>query len=164
MVSRGPSRRQVSRTKTIVVASALLLLTAVLVIVFVLRLASSENAKVRLGDETFEVGRVRVLAPEIERRGPLLFADPLKRNRDLFIQHFGTDATTGWPAFEAHAPGKDRRCLLKWVDADGQFRDACTQATYPVDGAGLTRYKTEVIRKKKGGLTLFVDLRSPLTG
>jgi hypothetical protein len=160
-MSRRP--RPVSRTKTILVGSALLALTAVLIVVLVLRLASSPDAKVQLGDEVFEVGQVRILAPEVDKAGPLLFADPLKRNRDLYIQHLGNDPKTGWLAFEAHARGQDRRCTLKWSQEAGLFTDPCSHATYPVDGKGLTRYRTEVNRKGKGGLTLFVDLRTPLT-
>jgi hypothetical protein len=162
MVSRGPSRRQVSKTKTIVVASILLTLTGVLVVVFVLRLAQQPNAKVQLGDTVFEVGEVRKLAPPIEQAGPLLFADPLKHNRDLYIQHLGTDATAGWLAFEAHAPGQTRKCLLRWDDAAGHFKDPCSGAVYPLDGKGLVHYPTDVRRKKKSGLTLYVDLRTPL--
>jgi len=164
MVSGGPTKRQISRTKTIVVGSVLGLLTAVLLVVFVLRLASTPGGKVQLGDEVFEVGQVRRLAPTIEQGGPLLFADPLNRGRDLYIQHFGTDATAGWQAFEALV-NHSRKCQLVWHDAEGVFRDdKCGHAVYPADGKGLTHYPTQVKRKKKGGLTLFVDLRQPLAG
>jgi hypothetical protein len=157
-------RRPVSRTKTILIGSALALLTAVLLVVFVLRLASSPGGKVQLGDEVFEVGQVRVLAPEIEQRGPLLFADPLKRGRDLYVQHEGTDPATGWLAFEALV-GKNRKCQLVWDDREGVFRDnRCSHAVYPANGQGLTHYPTQVTRKKKGGLTLYVDLRHPQPG
>lgn len=158
--------RPVSKVKTFVVGSLLAALTAVLLIVFVLRLASdpSGDAKVQLGDEVFEVGRVRELAPPIRDHGPLLFADPLNRGRDLYIQHVGEDAAKGWLAFEAHAPGERRRaCNLTWNQDRGVFTDPCTKATYPFDGAGLTHYPAEVRRKTKGGLTLFVDLRTPAT-
>jgi hypothetical protein len=148
------------KVRSALVASALLVLTAVLVVVLVLRLASSPDAKVQLGDPVFEVGQVRRLAPEIERRGPLLFQDLLNRSRDIYVQHLGTDVKTGWLAFEAHAPGQPRTCALRWVDARGQFEDPCTKAVFPADGAGLVHYPTEVRRKDKGGLTLFVDLRT----
>ena len=165
MAAVSARRRPVSKLKTVVVASVLLALTAVLLVAFVLRLAQSPDAKVQLGDEVFEVGRVRELAPHIRERGPLLFADPLNRGRDLYIQHVGgTDAATGWLAFEAHAPGERRRkCNLVWSHERGVFTDPCTQATYPHDGAGLKRYPAEVRRETKGGLTLFVDLRTPVT-
>jgi hypothetical protein len=164
MVSRGPTRRQVSRTKTIIVGSFLAVLTAVLIVVFVVRLASEPGGKVQLGDEVFEVGQVRRLAPSIEQGGPLLFADPLKKGRDLFVNHFGTDATTGWQAFEALV-NHSRTCPLVWHDAEGVFKDdKCTHAVYPADGKGLIHYPTEVKRKSKGGLTLYVDLRQPMPG
>lgn len=158
----NPRRRPVSKLKTAVIASLLLALTAVLVVVFVLRLAQSPDAKVQLGDEVFEVGRVRELAPPIDRDGPLLFQDLLGRDRDLYVQHIGDDAAKGWLAFEAHAPGQPRECALRWIQDRGLFEDACTKTTYSVDGKGLTHYPADVRRKSKGGLVLFVDLRTPL--
>jgi hypothetical protein len=155
-------RRPVSKTKTILVGSGLLALTAVLIVIFVVRLASSPDAKVQLGDSVFEVGQVRILAPEIDRQGPLLF-QALNGKRDIYVQHIGDDAKTGWLAFEAHGPDQPRTCALKWDQQRGEFLDSCTKATYPVDGKGLTHYQTEVNRKKKGGLTLFVDLRAPVS-
>jgi len=154
----------VSKVKTALAASVLLALTAVLLVAFVLRLANEPDAKVQLGDDVFEVGRARDLKPAIHAQGPLLFADPLNRGRDLYIQHIGEDAAKGWLAFEAHAPGERRRkCNLVWNHERGVFTDPCTQVTYPSDGKGLTHYPAEARRKTKGGLTLFVDLRTPLT-
>jgi hypothetical protein len=155
-------RARVSKVKTAVVASLLLTLTAVLVVVFVLRLSSNPDAKVQLGDSVFEVGQVRRLAPLVDRDGPLLFQDLLGRSRDIYVQHVGNDAAKGWLAFEAHAPGQPRRCQLVWRQASGEFEDPCTKAKFPFDGKGLTHYPTEVKRKDKGGLTLYVDLRKPI--
>lgn len=151
------------KVRTALVAAGLALLTAVLVFVFVLRLAGSEDAKVQLGDAVFEAGQVRRMAPQIERGGPLLYPDLLGRDRPIYIQHLGTDVKTGWLAIEAHVPGAARECIVSWDDKQGVFVDACSKTAYPADGTGLTRYPTEVKRKDKGGLTLFVDLRSRLT-
>lgn len=154
-------RRPTSKAKTIAIAAPLMVLAAVLMVVFVLRLARSPEAKVQLGDDVFEVGQVRRLAPLVDRDGPLLFQDLLGRDRDLFVQHIGDDAATGWLAFEAHAPGRPRTCHVVWRQQAGQFEDQCTKATYPPEGRGLTQYQTEVKRKDKAGLTLYVDLRKP---
>jgi hypothetical protein len=156
-------RRPTSKVKTAVIAVSLLTLTAVLLVVFVLRLSSSPDAKVQLGDKVFEVGQVRRLAPLIDRDGPLLF-QALNGQRDIYVQHIGNDAKTGWLAFEAHAPDQPRTCQLTWQQGRGVFEDPCTKATFPVDGEGLTKYPADVRRAtKKDPLTLFVDLRAPLT-
>lgn len=160
---KAGGRRPRSTLKTAVVASALLALTAALLVAFVLRLSSSPDAKVHLGDTTFEVGQVRRLAPLIDRDGPLLFADALKRHgRNLFVQHVGDDATTGWLAFEAQSPGADPTCHVIWHQDRGVFEDECSHAMYGPEGPGLTHYPTEIKRQKKAGLVLFVDLRSPI--
>lgn len=150
--------------KTVLIAAPLLVIAAVLMVWFVLRLAQSPDAEIQLGDDVFEVGQVRRMAPLVDRDGPLLFQDLLGRDRDLFVQHLGNDAATGWVAFEAHAPGQPRTCHLVWRQRAGVFEDQCTKATYPPEGTGLTQYPTEVKRKDKSGLTLYVDLRSPLGG
>lgn len=151
------------KVRSALVAIGLFLLAAVLLVVFVLRLSSSPDAKVQLGDAVFEVGQVRKLAPLVDRDGPFLF-QALNGQRDIYVQHLGNDAATGWLAFEAHAPGQPRTCQLVWRQAEGRFHDPCTQAVFPVDGKGLTQYPTEVRRQKKGGLTLFVDLRTARSG
>jgi hypothetical protein len=152
------------KVRTYLVAASLALTTAVLLTWFVIRLSSSPDAKVQLGDPTFEVGQVRRLAPLVDKGGPLLFQDLLGKDRDLFVQHIGDDAAKGWLAFEAHAPGQARTCVLTWHQDRGVFEDACTRATYPPDGQRLTHYPTEVRRKDKGGLTLYVDLRTSPSG
>lgn len=151
-------RRPTSTLKTVVMAAPLMVIAAVLMVVFVLRLAQSPDAKVQLGDEVFGVGQVRRLAPLVDRDGPLLFQDLLGRDRDLFVQHLGDDATKGWVAFEAHAPGQPRTCHLVWRQARGVFEDQCSKATFPPEGTGLTHYATEVKPDDNGDLTLYVDL------
>lgn len=103
----------------------------------------------------FDVGPAEQRRAVVERDGPLLFQDPLGRGRDIYVQHVGPD---GWKAFEARAPGAPPRCVLEWQPADGRFRDPCTGATYPADGAGLVSYPTRVDDDGR----LRVDLRTPM--
>ena len=99
----------------------------------------------------FRVGSAERLAPAVVRDGPLLFQDLLNRSRDIYVQHLGGDQ---WTAFEAHAPGAPRRCVLEWRKAERQFADPCSGQTYPAEGTGLTQFPTEV---DKNG-TLYVRL------
>ena len=156
-----PGREPPIKRSTAIALSALLaVVTAALLVVFVVRLASTGDAEANLGDPVLELGRADSLARAIERdRTPLVFQDLLQRSRDLFVQHEGADPATGWRAFEAHAPDQPRTCQLRW-DADARrFADPCTGATYPPDGAGLTQYRTEVRDNR-----LVVDLRAPPPG
>jgi hypothetical protein len=149
-----------SRRTAIVTAALLAVATAVLLVIFVLRLSESPGAKVQLGDPVFEVGQVRRLAPPIRRQGPLLFPDLLRRNRTVYVQHLGDEPTQGWLAFEAHRPDGPASCQLRWRPASTDFVDPCDGRTYPADGTGLVQFKTEVRNKKKAGATLYVDLRT----
>ncbi|HZQ26579.1 MAG TPA: hypothetical protein VFA94_02665 [Acidimicrobiales bacterium] len=156
-----------NRKTALITAALLALLTAVLVVVFVLRLSRSPNARVQLGDSVFEVGQVRRLAPPIARQGPLLFPDLLRRGRTIYVQHLGSDDKTGWLAFEGHAPETHAPetqapgCQVRWDAGRQVFVDPCDGGTYPPDGTGLVHYPTVVKEKKKAGFTLYVDLRNP---
>ena len=153
------STRPVSKLKTVVVAASLLLMTALFVLIFVLRLTQSPDTDVQLGNKTFEVNAER-LAPEIKKRGPLLLQDPLGRGRHVYLQHIGDDPAQGWVALGAVAPGQPERCAVTWKHERKVFEDPCTKAVYPAEGGGLTRYATEVKPQKKDKHTVVVDLRT----
>ena len=125
-------------------------LAGVLIFLIVLALAGPRSAK-QSANATFKVGPAKRLAPEVARNGPLLFQDLLNHSRDIYVQHL---AGNDWRAFEAHAPGEPRRCVLQWHQDERQFLDPCDGRTYPADGSGLTSYRTQV---DKHGLVV-VDL------
>ena len=144
-MSSQPAGRPAPRRGTAMVLVGLLsVLTAVLLIVFVLRLARSPNAKVNLGSQEFEIGPATTLAKSIARNGPLLFQALRGTQLDIFVQHLGSDPAHGWYAFEAHAPGQPRRCQLTWQPASTDFADPCTSIRYPADGDGLNHYPIRV--------------------
>ena len=131
-------------------------LCAGLLVVLVLQLARSPDVKVQLGDEVFEAGRAKDLAPDVEEH-PLLF-QALVGDRDIYLQHTANDPKTGWIAFEAYARGAPRRCQLQWERTARVFRDPCDNETYPADGIGLTRYPVTVNDNDR----VVIDLRKPL--
>ena len=103
----------------------------------------------------FDVGSAAQRAAAVDRdRTPLLFPDPLERDREIYVQHLGAKS---WVAFEARAPGAARNCVLRWRVAEQSFGDPCTGAVYPRDGTGLTSYPARVDKDGR----LLVDLRSP---
>lgn len=134
---KKPSARALILTGVAGVAAA-----ALLVGLFV-SLATKEEG-LQLGDKVFTAGRADRLARSIDRDGPVLYPDPLKRSagRNIYIQHLGDKAATGWLAFEAQV--SDPRCQLVW-DRDGrEFTDPCTKATIPANGEGLRQYPATV--------------------
>lgn len=150
----GRTRPGLSPPVALALASTLGLAALVLLLYFVVRLAS-ESGGSTLGDPTFDVN-ASVLAAQVARDGPVLFPDLLGKGRDIYVQHLSDDPTQGWRAFRATAGAADRRCTLRWEPAGRQFRDPCDPSrTYPADGAGLEQYKATV----EGSNKLVVDLR-----
>jgi hypothetical protein len=122
----------------------------ILVFLVVLALTGSRSSE-QTETATFEVGSAKRLATTVARDGPLLFQDLLNRSRDIYVQHLGGE---DWRAFEAHAPGAPRRCVLRWERDERRFVDPCDGRAYPADGSGLTAYPTRVDRRG----ALIVDL------
>ena len=106
------------------------------------------------GSPVFDAGRIDSQAPAIARDGPIPFADVAGGNRDIFLQHLGTDEEGGWLAFDARAAGAPRECVVRWVADEEVFVAPCSGERYPPDGEGLRQYPVDV---RDGRLT--VDLR-----
>lgn len=117
------------RGTAIVVTTALVAITAVLLMVLVVQLASSDPETSRIGDETFTVGR----ADRLEKRAPLLFQD--LRGGDL---HVWVNVVDGrWVTFRAFSEG----CAVR---QRGRTFVDCNGTSYPADGAGLQQFHTAV--------------------
>jgi hypothetical protein len=159
----GSGRRR-PRAANFTTIAAAAFIGAVLIVIALLQLASNQSVKNQLGERVFIAGRAADLARDIAvpgpdgRRGPLLFP-ALLRDRDIYLQHVGSDPMTGWLAFEARAPGAPRTCVLQWVDAQNHFRDPCGAKIYPADGAGLVHYSATVNPASK---RVEIDLRRPI--
>lgn len=121
----------------------------------VLWLGSTGGVEVQLGDDTFEAGDAERIAAEITDRGPILYSDVAGGSRDIYLNHIGKDPATGWHAFSAQQPGAERDCYLTWDSEAEQFVDPCDGATFPADGAGLTRYPVYL---RDDGSRVVVDL------
>jgi hypothetical protein len=123
----------------------LAVLTAVLLLVFVLRLARQPGGKVNLGDPEFDLGRAAVFAPKVGATGPLIFAPLRPGSVTLYVQHVAADPTKGWLAFGALPPGEtSQKCFVQWRPPTHDFIDPCTHTVYPGDGTGLDQYAVRV--------------------
>jgi hypothetical protein len=147
-----PPRR---RTTALLIA-VLAVLTAVLVVIFVLRLARQPGAKVNLGDQEFQVGKASQFAPRIASRGPLIFP-PLRGGLTLYVQHLGPDPAHGWLAFAAQVPGPHGPCVVRWQPAQGDFAETCRGTIFPADGRGLPHYRVRVDQHGE----VVINLRAP---
>lgn len=131
-----------------------------MLVLFTVRFASQRPDDVNLGDKRFVVGRADRFAERIDsQRTPILFKDPLtsRPGRELYVQHLGSDVKEGWLAVEAYAPGQRKlECILGWDRDEQQFRDPCTDQTYPADGTGLVTYPGEVDDRT----AVVIDLRT----
>ena len=137
----GPSKpRKPPSTLAAVLTGLGGLAAGVLIFLVVLAITGTKSTE-QAESATFRVGSAERLARTVDRDGPLLFQDLLNRSRDIYVQHLTGDE---WRAFEAHAPGAPRRCVLEWRAAARQFADPCSAQTFPADGTGLTQFPTEV--------------------
>ena len=118
----------------IVVTTALVAISAVLLVVLVVQLASSDPEDTRIGDETFLVGP----AERIVGKTPLLFQDLRGGDLHVWVNHLGNDPNAGWITFTATVRNG---CFIErkrnaFVDCDGK--------KYPEDGGALRHFHTEV--------------------
>ena len=89
---------------------------------------------------TFDVGPATNRAAAVERdQTPLLFQDPVKFERPIFVQHTGTDPRTGWTAFDA----ANGTCVLTWRRETHDFTD-CNGTRFPADGGSQHHYPTRI--------------------
>ena len=138
--------------------SIVAVLLAVAIGVTLVELANSGTVKSHLGSPVFLAGRARDLAPQVAKGGPIGLPPLLGHSRPIYLQHLGGDERKGWVAVQALIPGEAGRCVLQWVASTATFRDPCTGAAYPADGAGLVRYPAVVLPSDR----VQVDLRTPL--
>ena len=141
------SRRPVPSGRTSALLIAILaLLTAVLVSVFIVRLAHDQTTKANVGTQEFAVGRSTVMARRVAVTGPFLFEQLRGAAPDLYVQHLGHDPAHGWLAFAARPDGAPQRCDLVWTPLSNDFEQAkgCPGPSYPADGQGLLHYQARV--------------------
>ncbi len=105
-----------------------------------------DASKVRLGDQTFEAGSAKKRAGEVRDRGPFIVPDASpSHDRDIIVQHLGTDPARRWYAFAAQPPGKPRTCTWQWSGAERRFHAKCDRRlTLPADGRGAKQYPATV--------------------
>jgi hypothetical protein len=140
----------------VILSAAAGVIVAILIFAAVLSLVGTGKAKSKLGSNVFKIGSAKNQATIVDRNGPLLFADPLQKGRDIYVSHLGTNQ---WAAVEVHPPGEPKSCTVTWRGATRTFHDPCSGKDYPADGTGLVRYRTSVDKNGE----LIVDLHQPIS-
>jgi hypothetical protein len=140
----------------VILSAAAGVIVAILIFAAVLSLVGTGKAKSKLGSNVFKIGNAKNQATIVDRNGPLLFADPLQKGRDIYVVHLGTNQ---WAAVEVHPPGEPKSCTVTWRGATRTFHDPCSSKDYPADGTGLVRYRTSVDKNGE----LIVDLHQPIS-
>jgi hypothetical protein len=131
--------------KALAIAAVAIVLIAI-VTVFVALAASRGDVEINLGDDRFEVGDAEEIIDLIAAGDglPALFPDLVSRDRNIFVQHTGSDPEEGWVAFGAFDPD-DPSCAVEIDREATTLVNACDRdVTYPLDGEGLRFYPTSV--------------------
>lgn len=144
------------------VAAILGILTILFLVTRFDDLRGGDQAAVQPDSAIFAFGDAEEFASTIARDGPLLFQDAASGDRDIWIQHQGDDASTGWSAFAVRTAGADRECFVEWNATDRTFVDICDGTTYPEDGDGLDQYSIGV--DGDGNLTVDLSLLTEPAG
>lgn len=137
---------------------ALLMVGAGLALVLVLfgQGGGGEPSTVSLGSDEFALGPAAERSQAIAEKGPFLLPDVSGRGQDrpIFVSHEGPEPEIGWAIFEAKAPDTPDNCFLRWDRTSETFvseelgqaavsEDAtgerCDDATFPMNGTGLTQ-------------------------
>jgi len=100
--------------------------------------------EIALGDDTFEAGRVDVIADLIREDGPIKYGDLIGGRQNIILQHIGEDDQTGWYAFDLIRPGQPNECQLDWDDEAVLFRDSCDGTEVSGIGGDQPSYPIEI--------------------
>ncbi|MEY2431578.1 MAG: hypothetical protein QOC92_1303 [Acidimicrobiaceae bacterium] len=112
----------------------------IVLVLFVNNLGGGDKVRSSSSHAAFDVGPAKNLAEAVTRdQTPLLFQDPVKFQRPIFVQHLGDNPDRGWTAFDA-ATGN---CVLTWHRESQDFTD-CNGRRIPKDGGDMHHYPVKV--------------------
>jgi hypothetical protein len=140
----APSNNHVGRAALVAVVGVVVLFVGIGLAT--LALGNRNSPDLRIGDQTFSGGDAKRLAAEIDDRGPIIYGDVSgRRDRDMILQHLGSDPDEGWYAFLAAPIDKPRDCTWDWKPKRELFVASCDPTvTAPADGEGLPQFKVTV--------------------
>ncbi len=153
--------------RTVILAMITFLVGALVVVVLFVfavgKATESGRFEINLGSDTFDAGTAQLRAESIGHDGPLLLPDVAGGQRDIYLQHEGSDPDRGWLAFDARRPGAPRDCQLVWDRSRESFGDSCDGSAVPPDGNGLPHYPVEVTDQHHVVVNLNPERKRPTT-
>ena len=151
----APSNNHVGRAALVAAVGVVVLFVGIGLAT--LALGNRNSPDLRIGDQTFAGGDAKRLAAEIDDRGPIIYGDVSgRRDRDMILQHLGSNPKKGWYAFLAAPIDKPRDCTWDWKPKRKVFVASCDpKVTAPADGDGLPHFRVTVT-----GGRLDVDLNN----
>lgn len=139
------SRNHVGRAATVALVGVIVLAIALGLVT--LAINSRNSSELNIGDQTFQAGSAEDKAELIAKDGPILYGDVSgRKDRDMILQHIGTNPEKGWYAFLAAPLDKGRDCTWIWQPDEELFRAKCDEdLTAPADGKGLPQFPVKVV-------------------
>ncbi|KAA0234848.1 MAG: hypothetical protein JJLCMIEE_01020 [Acidimicrobiales bacterium] len=143
--------------RAVVIGAGALIAAVVVLVIFLWVVNPNPAVEVNLGDDTFDAGFAEGQAAEIAENGPILYSDVSGRgqNRPMWLNHFGTDDSIGWVAFDANPAGSEPGCFVEWIAEENLFTDPCSGTDFDAGGDGLTQFSWSIDEDGH----LIVDLR-----
>src|SRR5947209_9274346 len=117
------SRRPPNRSRMVILSAAAGVIVAIVIFAGIVSLVGSGKAKSKLGSNLFKVGNARHQAQIVGRYGPLFFADPLEKGRDIAVNRVGPNQ---WVTVDVHPPAESKSCAVKWAASTHMFHDPCS--------------------------------------
>jgi len=110
-----------------------------------------------------EMGTTTFVAGVIDDGGPLVLKDLIGNDRNIVVDHTGTDVNENWSIYLAHPADRDASCAITLVkhthtftDCEGRTLTVDQLATVP-DGVG------PIVDRAAGTLTLDLTATAPAT-
>jgi hypothetical protein len=139
------SRNHVGRAATVALVGVIVLAIALGLVT--LAIGNRNSTDLNIGDQTFQAGNAEDKAELIAKDGPILYGDVSgRKDRDMILQHIGSNPSKGWYAFLAAPIDKGRDCTWIWQPEEELFRAKCDESlTAPADGKGLPQFPVKVV-------------------
>jgi hypothetical protein len=94
--------------------------------------SNSEDASTDLSAGFQDIGRTDTFAAIVAEDGPIVLPDLLGDDRNVVLDHTGSDPQSGWVLYAAYPADRDASCEIEQIKGTRQFTD-CEGRTIEVD-------------------------------
>lgn len=116
-----------------------------------------------LSRTTQELGSTTFVAGVIDDGGPLVLQDLIGNDRNIVVDHTGSDVNANWAVYLAHPADRDSTCVITLVKGTHTFTD-CEGRTLTVDQlATVPLGVSPIVDRAAGTITLDLTADAPVT-